>query len=175
MTFARRLAHADNTQQHDSAPAAFNELARTFAARVSAPQALSLEGRAENGRAAGHRLKSWLGSSAKPQRVPFFGFSFWASRPIAARRSSRRSTCAPPTRPRPLGTPRLDWPPRAPVFRLIDLEGCEIWLLHSFGSNCWSSRQAFAMDRRVFRTLGIPPGCNKQVLDAQDMICPGRA
>jgi hypothetical protein len=36
MTFARRLAHADNIPQQDSAERAFNKLARTFAAQVSA-------------------------------------------------------------------------------------------------------------------------------------------
>ena len=36
MTFARRLAHADNILQQDSAERAFNKLARTFAAQVSA-------------------------------------------------------------------------------------------------------------------------------------------
>ncbi|HKI15316.1 MAG TPA: hypothetical protein VKA12_10000 [Roseiarcus sp.] len=36
MTFARRLAHVDNIQQQDSAQTAFNKLARTFAAQVSA-------------------------------------------------------------------------------------------------------------------------------------------
>jgi hypothetical protein len=36
MTFARRLAHVDNIPQQDSAQTAFNKLARTFAAQVSA-------------------------------------------------------------------------------------------------------------------------------------------
>jgi hypothetical protein len=36
MTFARRLAHVDNIPQQDSAERAFNKLARTFAAQVSA-------------------------------------------------------------------------------------------------------------------------------------------
>ncbi len=36
MTFARRLAHVDNLPQQDSAQTAFNKLARTFAAQVSA-------------------------------------------------------------------------------------------------------------------------------------------
>jgi hypothetical protein len=36
MTFARRLAHAENIPQQDSAERAFNKLARTFAAQVSA-------------------------------------------------------------------------------------------------------------------------------------------
>ena len=36
MTFARRLAHADNIPQQDSAQTAFNKLARTVAAQVSA-------------------------------------------------------------------------------------------------------------------------------------------
>ena len=36
MTFARRLAHVENIQQQDSAERAFNKLARTFAAQVSA-------------------------------------------------------------------------------------------------------------------------------------------
>ena len=36
MTFARRLAHVDNIPQQDSAQNAFNKLARTFAAQVSA-------------------------------------------------------------------------------------------------------------------------------------------
>ena len=34
--FARRLAHVDNIPQQDSAQNAFNKLARTFAAQVSA-------------------------------------------------------------------------------------------------------------------------------------------
>jgi hypothetical protein len=36
MTFARRLADVDNIPQQDSAERAFNKLARTFAAQVSA-------------------------------------------------------------------------------------------------------------------------------------------
>ena len=36
MTFARRLAHVDNIPQQDSAQNAFNKLARTFAAQMSA-------------------------------------------------------------------------------------------------------------------------------------------
>ena len=36
MTFARRLAHVDNIPQQDSAESAFNKLARTFAAQMSA-------------------------------------------------------------------------------------------------------------------------------------------
>ena len=36
MTFARRLAHVENIPQQDSAERAFNKLARTFAAQVSA-------------------------------------------------------------------------------------------------------------------------------------------
>ena len=36
MRFARRLAHVDNIPQQDSAQAAFNKLARTFAAQVEA-------------------------------------------------------------------------------------------------------------------------------------------
>src|SRR5208283_383430 len=36
MTFARRLAHVENIPQQDSAQNAFNKLARTFAAQVSA-------------------------------------------------------------------------------------------------------------------------------------------
>jgi len=36
MTFARRLNHADNIAQQDSAERAFNKLARTFAAQVEA-------------------------------------------------------------------------------------------------------------------------------------------
>jgi hypothetical protein len=36
MTFARRLAHVENVPQQDSAQNAFNKLARTFAAQVSA-------------------------------------------------------------------------------------------------------------------------------------------
>jgi hypothetical protein len=36
MTFARRLAHVDNIPQQDSASNAFNKLARTFAAQMSA-------------------------------------------------------------------------------------------------------------------------------------------
>ena len=36
MTFARRLAHVENIPQQDSASAAFNKLARTFAAQVEA-------------------------------------------------------------------------------------------------------------------------------------------
>jgi len=36
MTFARRLAHATNILQQDSAERAFNKLARTFAAQVEA-------------------------------------------------------------------------------------------------------------------------------------------
>jgi hypothetical protein len=36
MTFARRLAHVDNIPQQDSAQNAFNKLARTFAAQLSA-------------------------------------------------------------------------------------------------------------------------------------------
>jgi hypothetical protein len=36
MTFARRLANVDNIPQQDSAERAFNKLARTFAAQVSA-------------------------------------------------------------------------------------------------------------------------------------------
>jgi hypothetical protein len=36
MTFARRLAHVDNIPQQDSVERAFNKLARTFAAQVSA-------------------------------------------------------------------------------------------------------------------------------------------
>src|SRR5208337_337918 len=36
MTFARRLAHVDNSPQLDSAQTAFNKLARTFAAQVDA-------------------------------------------------------------------------------------------------------------------------------------------
>jgi hypothetical protein len=36
MTFARRLAHVDNIPQQDSAERAFNKLARTFAAQMSA-------------------------------------------------------------------------------------------------------------------------------------------
>ena len=36
MTFARHLAHVDNLAQQDSAQTAFNKLARTFAAQVSA-------------------------------------------------------------------------------------------------------------------------------------------
>ncbi len=36
MTFARRLAHVDNLPQQDGAQTAFNKLARTFAAQVSA-------------------------------------------------------------------------------------------------------------------------------------------
>ena len=36
MTFARRLAHVENIPQQDSAPNAFNKLARTFAAQVEA-------------------------------------------------------------------------------------------------------------------------------------------
>ena len=36
MTFARHLAHADNLAQQDSAQTAFNKLARTFTAQVSA-------------------------------------------------------------------------------------------------------------------------------------------
>jgi hypothetical protein len=36
MTFARRLAHVENIPQQDSAERAFNKLARTFAAQMSA-------------------------------------------------------------------------------------------------------------------------------------------
>jgi hypothetical protein len=36
MTFARHLAHVDNLAQQDSAQTAFNKLARTFAAQLSA-------------------------------------------------------------------------------------------------------------------------------------------
>ena len=36
MTFARRLAHVETIPQQDSAQTAFNKLARTFAAQVSA-------------------------------------------------------------------------------------------------------------------------------------------
>ena len=36
MTFARRLAHVENIPQQDSASAAFNKLARTYAAQVEA-------------------------------------------------------------------------------------------------------------------------------------------
>ncbi len=36
MTFARHLAHVDNLAQQDSVQTAFNKLARTFAAQVSA-------------------------------------------------------------------------------------------------------------------------------------------
>jgi hypothetical protein len=36
MTFARRLAHVENIPQQDAAERAFNKLARTFAAQVSA-------------------------------------------------------------------------------------------------------------------------------------------
>jgi hypothetical protein len=36
MTFARRLAHVETVQQQDSASNAFNKLARTFAAQMSA-------------------------------------------------------------------------------------------------------------------------------------------
>jgi hypothetical protein len=36
MIFARRLAHVDNIPQQDSAERAFNKLARTFAAQMSA-------------------------------------------------------------------------------------------------------------------------------------------
>jgi hypothetical protein len=36
LTFARRLANVDNLPQQDSAQTAFNKLARTFAAQVSA-------------------------------------------------------------------------------------------------------------------------------------------
>ena len=36
MTFARRLNHADNIPQQDSAERAFNKLARTFASQMEA-------------------------------------------------------------------------------------------------------------------------------------------
>lgn len=44
MTFARRLAHVDNINQQDSAERAFNKLARTFAAQISALKAYRSKG-----------------------------------------------------------------------------------------------------------------------------------
>jgi hypothetical protein len=75
MTFARRLAHVDNLPQQDSAQTAFNKLARTFAAQVSALKDYRSKGEQKIDCSACPRRRWWTGHRRQCRRAKKTGGS----------------------------------------------------------------------------------------------------